>query len=454
MIFRLLASSLLVLSAAPLQAQIYADITVRQGETELGVMRAELEYERAPRAVANFIGLATGEKDWIDPRTNEIQRGVPFYDGIIFHRLDHDFVIQGGDPTGTGSGGPGYVWQDDFHPDLRHTGRYKLSMAHAGVNTNGSQFFITLEAAPVLDFRHSVFGEIIDHPDAPNGLAIVDSFSDVTAFPAPEGERPQTPITIESVEIIREPDDLNAQSFDASSPIHQLPFIEQIVPEIEVDLNSEPTLLELKWFSSSVSESFIDVAPTLNGSWFPSIQFLKVSPLETSMSTGTIPGVPRGKFFSRLREVNYSHSYYNAPSDLLRANGKLLLQRTSNVERDLNLELDFDGEGGGSYITMTGESGQITEVLWTDAAPTAFNANIFQPDPLNRPNRLGPRSITFVPRGRISFRVEPPIDERTNFSVDLNFMGANEGRFDSGDNPRGAGYYEGIFTYTPPPVED
>jgi len=152
------------------------------GGSLLGTFRARLEYDKAPRTCANFIGLATGQRAWLDETTGAIRNGTPYYDGLKFHRLDHDFVIQGGDPRGNGSGGPGYGFQDEFHSSLRHSGRYILSMANSGTNTNGSQFFITLEDASFLDDKHSVFGEVIDDSSYPNSRALIDSFYECCYF--------------------------------------------------------------------------------------------------------------------------------------------------------------------------------------------------------------------------------------------------------------------------------
>ena len=109
--------------------------------------------------MANFVGLAEGTKEWTDPRTNQ-KVTQPYYDGIVFHRVIDGFMIQGGDPLGQGIGGPGYKFADEFHPSLRHSKPGILSMANAGPNTNGGQFFITLGPTPHLDNKHSVFGEV------------------------------------------------------------------------------------------------------------------------------------------------------------------------------------------------------------------------------------------------------------------------------------------------------
>ncbi|WP_101294359.1 peptidylprolyl isomerase [Halegenticoccus soli] len=162
--------------------------------TNRGDITVELFEERAPRTVENFIGLATGEKEWEDPQTGETRRGEPLYEDVIFHRVIDGFMIQGGDPTGTGRGGPGYQFDDEFHDELTHDGPGVLSMANAGPNTNGSQFFITLDATPHLDGRHSVFGKVTD------GMDVVREIGDV---PTDRNDRPREDVVIESVTVER-----------------------------------------------------------------------------------------------------------------------------------------------------------------------------------------------------------------------------------------------------------
>jgi peptidyl-prolyl cis-trans isomerase A (cyclophilin A) len=129
-------------------------------KTSMGDIVIQLFDDKAPKTVANFVGLATGTKEWTDPKTGEkVKR--PLYSGTIFHRVIPGFMIQGGDPLGNGTGGPGYRFEDEFIPTLRHNKAGILSMANAGPNTNGSQFFITHKETPFLDGKHSVFGEVV-----------------------------------------------------------------------------------------------------------------------------------------------------------------------------------------------------------------------------------------------------------------------------------------------------
>jgi peptidyl-prolyl cis-trans isomerase A (cyclophilin A) len=162
-------------------------------ETTLGRFTAELLESKVPKTVGVFAGLAEGSKEWKDPRTGEKQK-KPYYDGIIFHRVIAGFMIQGGDPLGIGTGGPGFQFEDEFHADLRHDRPGILSMANAGPNTNGSQFFVTLAPTPHLDRRHSVFGAVTE------GLDVVQKIGKV---PTDRQDRPQIPVVIDKLTIER-----------------------------------------------------------------------------------------------------------------------------------------------------------------------------------------------------------------------------------------------------------
>jgi len=126
-------------------------------KTNVGTVQCKLLADKAPMTVANFVGLATGKKPWLDPKTNKVQKNKPYYDGLIFHRVIPEFMIQGGDPTGTGMGGPGYKFGDETSPDVKMAVGV-LAMANSGPSTNGSQFFITESAPSYLDGKHTIFG--------------------------------------------------------------------------------------------------------------------------------------------------------------------------------------------------------------------------------------------------------------------------------------------------------
>ncbi len=162
-------------------------------ETSLGRIVCRLFEKEAPQTVANFIGLAEGTKEFHDPKSGQKTKRR-FYDGLVFHRVIPQFMIQGGCPLGNGTGDPGYRFADEFHPALRHDKAGKLSMANSGPNTNGSQFFITVAATPWLDNRHTIFGEVVE------GQEVATKISQA---PRDAHDRPRTPVAIERVQIER-----------------------------------------------------------------------------------------------------------------------------------------------------------------------------------------------------------------------------------------------------------
>lgn len=172
--------------------------------TSEGDIRINLFDDKAPNTVANFLGLATGEKQWIDPMSGQ-PSNEPFYNGLTFHRIIKDFMIQGGCPLGTGTGGPGYEFDDEIDPSLKFDHPYLLAMANAGLRrgmdgkihgTNGSQFFITTVPTPWLDGHHTIFGEVADD----DSKAVVDKLEAVNTD---RMDRPTEPVGIVSVEVLK-----------------------------------------------------------------------------------------------------------------------------------------------------------------------------------------------------------------------------------------------------------
>ncbi len=164
--------------------------------TNAGPIRAELFPNHAPKTVQNFVGLADGSKAWTDPTTNAPGKG-PLYDNTIFHRVIDGFMVQGGDPLGQGFGGPGYKFEDEFHPDLRFNRPYLLAMANSGPNSNGSQFFITTGATSWLDNKHTIFGAV----DDPESQKVVDAIGTTQTG---AGDKPVKDQVIERIEIVKE----------------------------------------------------------------------------------------------------------------------------------------------------------------------------------------------------------------------------------------------------------
>ncbi|UOF00262.1 peptidylprolyl isomerase [Bdellovibrio reynosensis] len=163
-------------------------------ETNKGNFKVKLLADKAPKTVENFVGLAEGTKEWTDPKTGQKVK-KPFYDGLTFHRVIKDFMIQGGCPLGTGTGGPGYRFDDEFPAgQQKHSKPGILSMANAGPNTNGSQFFVTTVPTPWLDGRHAVFGEVVE------GMDVVHAIENSKTGAM---DRPVEPVVIKHVTITK-----------------------------------------------------------------------------------------------------------------------------------------------------------------------------------------------------------------------------------------------------------
>jgi len=161
-------------------------------DTTLGEITCELFPDKAPVTVQNFVGLATGTKEFVNPETRERAKR-PFYDGLTFHRVIPKFMIQGGCPLGSGSGGPGYKFQDEFTHDLSFDRPGRLAMANAGPGTNGSQFFITVAPTDWLDNHHTIFGQVV------KGMDVVEK---IVNTPRGGQDRPKTPMVMKSVKIV------------------------------------------------------------------------------------------------------------------------------------------------------------------------------------------------------------------------------------------------------------
>jgi peptidyl-prolyl cis-trans isomerase A (cyclophilin A) len=181
-------------------------------DTSMGRITCQFFQKQAPVAVANFIGLATGTKDWTNPVTQQVEHNKPLYDGTIFHRVIPGFMIQGGDPEGTGLGAPGYKFDDEFDQNLNFDVAGRLAMANSGPNTNGSQFFITEAPYPTGDQQYTIFGQC-DEPS-------VNVVRTIALVPRDENDKPLTPVVLRKVTIVPE-----------GQPMPPLPAWEQPAPE-------------------------------------------------------------------------------------------------------------------------------------------------------------------------------------------------------------------------------
>jgi peptidyl-prolyl cis-trans isomerase A (cyclophilin A) len=207
----LLASALAVAVAAfafaqtstnlPDAPQATADVLTKPNgptvvmDTSMGRITCQFYQRQAPKAVANFIALAEGTKDWTDPVTRTVMHHKPYFDGTTFHRVIPQFMIQGGDPTGTGMGNPGYKFDDEFDPNLNFDKPGKLAMANSGPNTNGSQFFITEVPVPYLNQHYTLFGQCDD--------ASVEVVKAIARVPSNGANKPNTPVVLKKVTIVR-----------------------------------------------------------------------------------------------------------------------------------------------------------------------------------------------------------------------------------------------------------
>jgi peptidyl-prolyl cis-trans isomerase A (cyclophilin A) len=179
-------------------------------DTSMGRITCRFFQQQSPKAVANFIGLAQGTKDWTDPNTNKKQHSKPLYDGTTFHRVIPEFMIQGGDPTGTGRGDPGFTFDDEFDPNLNFDVAGRLAMANSGPNTNGSQFFITEQPFESLNQHYTIFGQC----DDPSVLVV----KTIARVERDSNDKPNTPVVLKKVTIVPEGQPVPVSPADAPPP--------------------------------------------------------------------------------------------------------------------------------------------------------------------------------------------------------------------------------------------
>lgn len=314
--------------AAPTADGLFATFAIKRGDTSVGEFTCQLEYTKVPRTVANFVGLAEGTKPFIDFLSGHATRR-PFYNGITVHRVVPGFVIQAGSPKGDGSDGPGYTFPDEFDPTLRHSSAGILSMANSGLNSNGSQFFVTLESTPWLDDVHTVFGEVVE------GMNIVTNVQ--------QGD------IIESITIIR--NGVDAESFDASA--HDLPVVSDANPV----LTKTTSAFELSYLQPANAEFFVFHSDDLSiWSRLTGKEMYGISPVASPRDVTSVTTGKSAQFFNVAR-IHYPDAIYTPAA----VTGKKLSMTSDPNLGDFpfgfSLDLSFTNETSGTYVlTPTGQS--------------------------------------------------------------------------------------------------
>jgi peptidyl-prolyl cis-trans isomerase A (cyclophilin A) len=321
--FWIALSLMLLIGRASLLAQ-YTNGIYAEFNTSMGSFTCRLDYALAPKTTANFIGLATGQRSWLDLTTG-ITRTNPFYNGQIIHRVVTNFIIQGGSPNGQGTDGPGYTFQDEFHPSLRHDSFGTLSMANNGPDSNGSQFFLTVGNTSFLNDRHSVFGKLY------GGSNVVYAISRVATNSA---SKPLTNITLHQVAIRRV--GAAAQAFNITT--NGLPVV--------TNLHLIATMSD-----SEISVTFSNRLNVDNRIYGSSNLVLWSG---TKLGFETVPGFPSkftvtpsgGSGFYRMSQIQYPPTLYTPRSML---NRNITLNFTSGLSGFLALAFDSSGFGFYNY---------------------------------------------------------------------------------------------------------
>jgi cyclophilin family peptidyl-prolyl cis-trans isomerase len=331
---------------------IFADF-----QTSMGNFTARLDYVNSPQTVANFIGLATGARPYISAKTGAVVTGKPYYDGLIFHRVISDFMIQGGCPLGTGSAGPGYNIRDEVANGLFHDPAYVLSMANSGPNTGGSQFFITVVPTPWLDGKHSIFGNVI------TGTEVVDAIKVVPVV----SSKPVTDVVIQSVTIRRI--GTAAQAFDIHA--HNLPVCVVPAGALQVVPNDSVT-----WnFSASPEPGSIFAAykSTDLGSWSKLGQIFRQSQNPPYTSVTMDDGVAPRAFY-QLSEARHPGAFHTA-SGLSDFANRSLTVHIGNAR----YVFSFDNTGsGGLYTRIQGLVGTLSQPF---VVPNWLGFDTYTPSP-------------------------------------------------------------------------
>lgn len=306
---------------------IFADFN-----TSMGRFSCQLEYEKAPSTCANFIGLATGERPWLDLDSGVV-KAVPYYDGLIFHRVIEGFMNQGGSPNGQGTDGPGYTFKDEFDPSLRHDGFGVLSMANSGPDSNGSQFFVTVAPTPWLDDVHTVFGKVISGSNVVHAINMVDT---------DDGDRPLTNVVLRSVVIRRVGAAAEAFDIDAQG----LPVVQGLQSSIRLD----GTNALLTFTNNLYRDTRVYSSPDL-AAWSGSELGIETSlPVLTGLRLNTT--APSRCF--RMARITYPEALY-VPESI---RNRVITLTFSSVFG--TIVVMPDGSGGGVYSQDGGPVGNIS----------------------------------------------------------------------------------------------
>lgn len=334
--------------AAPTADGLYARFNSSEG-----TFYAQLHFDKVPMTVANFVGLAEGSQAWVNFNTGAVAT-TPFYDGLRIPRAEPGFVIQMGSPSNTLSGDPGYKISDEFHPDLFHDAAGVLSMANSGGDTNGSQFFITLGAAPFLDRKHSVFGRVVE------GMAVVEAI----------GALPGGTVQMHSVEILRI--GASASAFDPSA--WGLPVVRAVAMQAP-DLTSNPGSVFLHFPRTPFTEFIVNSSPDLvEWTRFGSSSLRHLDAAEpVSLDVSSIASGQTRQFY---RAAAVTHQ--TVPMQL---NGLTVNLSLVSSEPDQSVELTFNGAPRavadsenplGTFVLDNGNPGTILAYLWTPQIERGF----------------------------------------------------------------------------------
>jgi len=316
-------------AAAELTNGLYAAF-----DTTMGGFTCRLDYAEAPLTCANFVGLAEGTQNWVS--TNGAVKAEPFYDGLIFHRVITNFMVQGGCPLGTGTSGPGYAFPDEFSTNLTHHSAGILSMANSGPDSNGSQFFVTLTNTSWLNGKHAVFGEVVDGMNTVSNIGVVVTDG---------GNRPKTDVVMNAVQILRV--GVDAEAFDPAD--QPLPEVSGLPLDLSVSNNAPSLLVGL---NEAGYEQQIFISQDLKSWW------LGISRYTSSLDFDWTISFPDSmtNVFCRAVSIYYPQAIHGLAHDI-EGNTFDFYQDTKQMS------FSFDEQPNGSFV-INGISGVLSNWQW------------------------------------------------------------------------------------------